>query len=90
MGVLHFQPLQQQKKAQRTQKAGWAFIIAAQYSPRAQDEAIVGMAAGPLIQSDMDQHGLTVQSAETSEAFAFHQAIKLALAQFYPVTIFFD
>ena len=78
------------KKAERTQKAGWAFIISAEYSPRAQDAAIVGAAFGPLVQRDMDQHGPTVQSAEASEAFAFHQAFKWAFLQPYPVTIVFD
>ena len=42
------------------QKAGWAFIIAAQYFPRAQDEVIVGVAAGPMVLGDMHQHGLQV------------------------------
>ena len=78
------------KNAERTQKAGWAFVIAAQYYPRAPDETIVGVAASPMVQSDMDHHGLTLQSAETSGAFVFHQAVKWAIIQACPVTIFFD
>ena len=88
MGALRFRPLQPQKK-QRTQNAGWVFIIAAQFSPRAKDEAIVGMAAGSMVQSDTDHHGLTLQFAETS-GFAFHQLVKWAMTQVHPVTIFFD
>ena len=64
------------------------FCHCIQFTPRIQDEAIVGVAAGPMIQSEMEQQGLHVQSAETSEAFAFHQAVKWALAQAHPVTIF--
>ena len=41
-----------------------------------------------MIQSETEQQGLHVQSAETSEYFAFHQAVKWALAQAHPVTIF--
>ena len=78
------------KRPERTQKAGWAFIIAAQYSPRAQDEAIVGVAAGPMVTGDIHQHGLQAQSAETSEAFALHQAVKWVFTQLFLVTIFFD
>ena len=43
------------KKAGANQKAGWAFVIAAQFTPRIQDEAIIGVAAGPMIQSEMEQ-----------------------------------
>ena len=35
-------------------------------------------------------HGLKVQSAETAEVFAFHQAVKWALTPAHPVTIFYD
>ena len=44
------------KSPERIQKAVWAFIIAAQYSPRAQDEVIVGVVAGPMVPGDMHQH----------------------------------
>ena len=40
------------------QKAGWAFGVAAQTTPRVEDEVIVGIAAGPLLPEDMDHHGL--------------------------------
>ena len=83
------------KKAGANQKVGWAFVIAAQFMPRIQEEAIIGLAAGPMIQSEMEQQGLQVQSAEASEAFALHQAVKWALAQAHgrkcaPVTMFYD
>ena len=78
------------KRPGTIQNAGWAFIIAAQYSPRVQDEVIVWVAAGPMIQGEMDQQGLQVQSAETSEAFALHQSVKWAFSQPYPVTILLD
>ena len=82
------------KKHGADQKAGWAFVVAAQTTPRAEDEVIVGIAAGPLLPQDMDHHGLERQSAETAEAFALHQAIKWALAQtgesWHPVTLFYD
>ena len=69
------------KRQGADQKAGWAFVIAAQTTPRVEDDVIVGIAAGLLLPQEMDQHGLETQSAETAEAFALHQAIKLALAQ---------
>ena len=47
-------------------KAGWAFVVAAQTTPRAEDEVIVGIAAGPLLPQDMDYYGLETQSAETA------------------------
>ena len=57
------------KKAGTNQKAEWAFVIAAQFPPRIQDEAIVGVAAGSMIQSEMEQQGLHVQSAEPGSPF---------------------
>ena len=63
------------------QEAGWAFVVAAQTTPRAEDEVIVGIASGPLLSQDMAYHGLDKQSAETAEAFAIHQAVKRAFAQ---------
>ena len=38
------------------QKAGWLFVIATQITPRAEDEVIVGIAVGPLIPQEIDQH----------------------------------
>ena len=73
------------KKQGADQKAGWAFVVAAQTTPRAEDEVIVGISAGPLLSQDMAYHVLDKQSAETAEAFAFHQAVKWSLAQ----TVFF-
>ena len=48
-----------------------------------------------MIQSEMEQQGLQVQSAETSEAFALCQGVKWALARAHgrtwaPVTLFYD
>ena len=82
------------KKHGADQKAGWAFVVAAQTTPRPEDEVIVGIAAGPLLPQDMDHHGLETQSAETAEAFALHQAITWALIQtgesWHPVTMYYD
>ena len=82
------------KKQGANQKAGWAFVVAAQTTPRSEDEIIVGIASGPLLPQDMAHHGLDKQSAETAEAFALHQAVKWALAQtrgvWHPVTIYYD
>ena len=81
------------KKQGADQKAGWAFVVAGQTTPRAEDEVIVGIVAGPLLSQDMAYHGLDKQSAETAEAFALHQAVKWALAQtifLHPVTIVYD
>ena len=82
------------KRQGADQKAGWAFVIAAQTTPRVEDEVIVGIAAGPLLPQEMDQHVLETQSAETAEAVALHQAVKWALAptgeSWHPVTIYYD
>ena len=62
-------------------QAGWTFVVVAQTTPRAEDEVIVGIAAGLLLPQDMDHYGLETQTAETAKAFALHQAIMLALAK---------
>ena len=60
-------------KTQRADKnAGLAFVIAAQTTPRAEDEVIVGIASGPLFPQEMFYHGLDNQAAETAAAFAVY------------------
>ena len=78
------------RKPEITQKTRWPSVITTQYTPRMQIEHIVGVAAGPLVESEMHQHGLKVQPVETLEASAVHQAVKWALRQTHPVTRFFD
>ena len=78
------------KRQGADQKAGWFFVIVARITPRAEDEVIVGIVAVPLMQKQMDQHSFQVQSAETFEVFALHQAVEWALSQSRPVTIFYD
>ena len=53
-------------------KTGWALGIAAQTTPRAEDEVIVGIASGPLFPQEMFYHGLDNQAAETAAAFAIY------------------
>ena len=43
-----------------------------------------------MVESEMHQHEVEVQPAETSEAFTVHQAVKWALTQIHPVTAYFD
>ena len=45
------------------------FVIAAQYTPRMQDEAIVGVVAVPLVERVMHQQEHKVQSADFFKVF---------------------
>ena len=46
------------KKQGASQKAGWAFVVAAQITPRVEDEVIIAIAAGLMLPEQMAYHVL--------------------------------
>ena len=69
MGATHVQFSPLQRGEEQSKHVEWVFIIGAQFSPRIQDEVIVGVAAGSMIQEEMDQQGLQVLSIYFFEDF---------------------